>query len=70
MIQVKVARVPGRVTEVALEEGSTVQTALSTAGITDYANASVTIDDEAVALNRELQDGDSVLVSNKSVKGA
>lgn len=71
MLQVKVARVPGKIVEVALEEGdATVKKALETAGISDYSNASLTIEERTVGLNDEIADGDTLLVANRSVKGA
>ena len=69
-INIKVARVPGKVTEVVLEDGGSVKQALEAAGITNYANCTFTVDEAEKTLDSKLADGDTLLVANRTVKGA
>ena len=63
---VKVVRMPGAVTEVAIEEDATVADALSAAGITLGSTEKVTVNGEAVSLNDVVDDGDRVIVAKEA----
>jgi hypothetical protein len=65
---VKVGRMPGRITEVALASGAKVSDALNAADITPAANEEVKIAGETADLTDEVDDGDVILVVAK-IKG-
>ena len=70
-INVRVARVPGKVEDVTLRIGQqTVEDALRAAGITNYKGSTITVNEREVDLGVQLTDGATVLVANRSVKGA
>lgn len=60
---IKVVSVPGPVTEVALEPGSTVTDALSAANVSTGANHTVSVNGDPSDGDRALSDGDRVIVS-------
>jgi len=68
-MQIKVSRMPGRTVEVAVEEGSTVATALEIAEFTMASNEKVSVNGESVTSGYELEDGDVVLLT-KDAKSA
>lgn len=68
-ISVKVARVPGAVVELVLEDGATVGTALAQANITPTANESVKVNANLASSDVVLNDGDRVYVA-QGAKGA
>ncbi len=67
-ITVKVGQVPGRIQEVALDEGSTVRQALQAASIDAGAGYTVTVNGESADMNDEL-DGDSTVLVTRKIKG-
>lgn len=70
-LEIRVARVPGRVRTVILEEGNaTVREAIRQAEVTDYNGADITVNDNPVDLDATLSAGQTVLIANKTVKGA
>jgi len=62
-IFVKIVRVPGAVTEVGLEQGSTVADALSAAGIEQNNAEVLKVGSSSVDRNYTLVDGDRVIYS-------
>jgi sulfur carrier protein ThiS len=68
-MQIKVSRMPGRTVEVAVEEGSTVATALEVADFAMASNEKVSVNGETVGSTFELEDGDVVLLT-KDAKSA
>ena len=69
VITVKVIRVPGTVTEVGLESGSTVGDALSAASIEVGSGEAVSLNGSTVATDATVNDGDRLIVA-KGAKGA
>lgn len=67
MIYVKVGVFPGRLEEVALEDGATVKDALRAAG-KDATGYEVRVNSESADLSFELEDDDRVLLT-KQIKG-
>jgi len=65
-IMVKVARVPGSVVEVALEDGATVGQAIDTAGIDGGSYNSLTVNGAPATLDTVLTDGARVVMSNSA----
>lgn len=66
MINIKVARVPGTVKEVALNDGATVNDALSNAGIRLESGEALKVNGVNAEAGQILRDGDRVVL----VKGA
>lgn len=68
MLEVKIGKLPGRMDPYALEEGTTIQGALTTAGLNadgfEVRVNGTSVDD----LNATLSDGDTVILSRK-IKG-
>ena len=62
-ITVKVAKVPGAVSEVVLNEGATVKEAIELAGISLASNETVKVGTNDADLNTPVNDGDYVVVS-------
>lgn len=69
-IWVEVANAPGPCLKYALEDNATVGDALKTAGITSTEGKTVTRDEEEVEETDEVNDGDTLLVAARKVKGA
>lgn len=69
MLTVKVGKVPGRLTEVLLEEGATVNDALEVAGIEETSGYEIRVGTEKATVDTELKDGDVVALV-KNIKGA
>jgi uncharacterized Zn ribbon protein len=68
MITIKVIRVPGAVVDVALEDGATVENALSAAGTSLQSGEKVTVNGSDASLGTVLSDGDKVILA-KGAKG-
>lgn len=68
-ISVKVIRVPGAVSEVGLNDGSTVQDALNAANVTVGQTESLQVNGTATTTAQRLSDGDRVIIA-KGAKGA
>ena len=66
-IEVKVGTVPGVLKTIALDDDATAQDAITTAGV-DASGYDVRVNGDSVALSKELEDGDSVLLF-KQIKG-
>lgn len=62
-IFVKVVRVPGAVTEVALSEGATVADALSAAGISSTGSESIRVGAADATVDTSVSDGDRVVIA-------
>lgn len=69
-IEVKVARVGGKVETVVLENGDiTVEDALDAAGIDHTGKTRIRVNGEPAELDDELEDGDRVTVTGKITGG-
>ena len=68
MIEVKVVKVPSVVKNVALEDGSTVNTALETACVDVPTNHKVTVNGDSQGTSFVLSDGDKIIIA-KGAKG-
>lgn len=66
---VKVSRMPGKTIEVAIEDDSTVSTALEIAEVTAATNEKITVNGEPATLSTVLFDEDVVLLA-KDAKSA
>jgi putative ubiquitin-RnfH superfamily antitoxin RatB of RatAB toxin-antitoxin module len=62
-IFVKVVRVPGAVTEVALSQGATVADALSAAGISSTGSESIRVGAADATVDTSVGDGDRVVIA-------
>ena len=63
-ITVKVIRVPGGVSEVAVPAGSTVGDALSAANISDISDSeTIKVGSETVSQSSSISDGDRIVIS-------
>lgn len=62
-IFVKVVRVPGAVTEVALSQGATVADALSAAGISSTGSESIRVGAADATVDTSVSDGDRVVIA-------
>ena len=62
-IFVKVVRVPGAVTEVALSQGATVADALSAAGISSSGSESIRVGAADATVDTSVSDGDRVVIA-------
>jgi sulfur carrier protein ThiS len=67
-LTIKIGKLPGRITEVALEEGATVAQAIEAAEITDIEGFETRVNGAPAANDAELSDGDNVLLVKK-IKG-
>ena len=68
MIEVKVVKVPSVVKTVALDDGATVEEALSTANVDIPDNHQVTVNGEKVDVDTTLNNCDKIIIT-KSAKG-
>lgn len=62
-IFVKVVRVPGAVTEVALSQGATVADAMSAAGISFTGSESIRVGAADATVDTSVSDGDRVVIA-------
>lgn len=62
-LEVKVMEVPGRIISVALQEGATVQDALTAAEMTLASGRVLKVSGMNATLDTELQDGDNITMS-------
>ena len=62
-IFVKVVRVPGAVTEVALSQGATVADAMSAAGISSSGSESIRVGAADATVDTSVSDGDRVVIA-------
>lgn len=62
-IFVKVVRVPGAVTEVALSQGATVADAMSAAGISSTGSESIRVGAADATVDTSVSDGDRVVIA-------
>ena len=69
MLTVKVVQVPGRVVELALEDGSTVAEAIEAANISISPNESLTLDGRPATASDTLYDGARIIAA-KNAKSA
>ena len=68
-ITVKVVRVPGTITEIMLDEGQTINSALQVSNTSVSSSETVQLNGATVSLDTEVKDGDRIIVA-KSAKGA
>jgi hypothetical protein len=68
MINVKVARIPGTVVEVVLDDSATVSEALSAANLTLAEGESPKLNGQTTGLDASVSDGDRIVVA-KGAKG-
>jgi sulfur carrier protein ThiS len=68
-ITVSVGTVPGTMSNVALEEGATVQEAIRHAGFSDPQKYRIEIDGETVGLDHELSNGDAIALLKNVAAG-
>ncbi|NVZ07982.1 hypothetical protein HW932_01745 [Allochromatium humboldtianum] len=66
---VKIVRVPGSVSEIALNDGATVADALAAADITPSSNEELTVNGHASAQDATLSDGARIVLA-KAAKSA
>lgn len=69
MITVKLIKVPGTITEVALEDGATVADALTAGGQEVGDGQEVTVNGNSANSTTSLNDGDRIVIA-KGAKGA
>ena len=62
-IFVKVVRIPGAVTEVALSQGATVADAMSAAGISSTGSESIRVGAADATVDTSVSDGDRVVIA-------
>lgn len=62
-IFVKVVRIPGAVTEVALSQGATVADAMSAAGISSSGSESIRVGAADATVDTSVSDGDRVVIA-------
>lgn len=67
-IFVKVAKLGGRVSEVSLEEGTTVQDAITASGL-EQGQLKARLNGEATTLGIEVEDGDVITLVPQTIKG-
>ena len=67
-ITVKIGKLPGRIMEVALEEGATVEQAIEVAEIVEIEGFETRVNGAPATLETTLADGDNVLLVKK-IKG-
>lgn len=63
---VKIVRVPGSVSEIALNDGATVADALNAAEITASPNEEITINGNPASTDRTLFDGDRLILAKQA----
>lgn len=68
----KIGKMPGRITEVCIEENTTVQEALNIAGyeVEDTSECEIKLDGHAVSLSTAIPEGSGALILSKRIKGA
>ena len=66
---IKVVRVPGAVVELGLNEGATVEDALTAASITPSSSEEISVNGHPVVVGHRLNDGDRLILA-KSAKSA
>lgn len=69
-VTVKVGVFPGKVTEFAVEVGSTVADALALAGLEQSTEQDIKVNDEVVSATFRIQPDTEVIVLAKRIKGA
>lgn len=67
-MEVRIGRIPGRISTVALEEGATVSDAVSVAGLEVESGFAPRINGEDVSMDTAVSDGQTVLLCRR-VKG-
>jgi hypothetical protein len=68
-ISVKIVRVPGAVTELMLDDGATIASALDTAAMSVASNEKIAVNGATASTSQALNDGDVISVSKDAKSG-
>jgi ribosome-interacting GTPase 1 len=69
MLTVKIVRVPGAVSELMLNDGATVSTALDIANMSVASNEKIAVNGQSAGASHVLNDGDVVSISKDAKSG-